>query len=165
MRLVNALLLFLCLAFVACPSLGKAYNQFTSIEEIKNRFTATIAADSDAYNVCEFVVKVPTNTYLNLLFSKIPPSPQANLLSSHIEIRKQEASSGIDLSIYQVETASEKIAEHIFLSLLVQPSGTIADGKVLTKYAVRLEGESIFVISTRSILNTSAASFFRSFID
>jgi hypothetical protein len=84
-------------------------------------------------------------------------------MARHFIVRGQAESIGVDFSLYRIQCASDEAAMGTFERISTGKTGTIADGKVLTRYAAQLDGHNIYVIRTQSFFDPAVMSFLESF--
>lgn len=135
-----------------------------SFEAIKDKVISAIVAGSDSYSICEHVDRSNKPSYLiKLIPAKELPVSENAILARYFVVQKHTESTGVDFSLYRIQFPSNEAAMRAFSRLPKGKTGTIADGKVLTKYAARLEANHVYIIRTQSYLNSAAQSFLESF--
>lgn len=165
MKFVNLIVVLLPLVFISCATAEQTAREPASIDAVTDEFVSSVSVSWDSYSICEYRDRTEQHSYLKRLFPKSQLPQQSAIKARHLVVQRQADSSGLDLSIYQIQFAANEEAKRAFLELSERPSGTIPDGKVLTKYAARLEGRRVYVIRTQSIFNPAVASFLKSFTD
>ncbi|WKJ91732.1 hypothetical protein QZJ86_06230 [Methylomonas montana] len=144
--------------FISCATAEQP-----SIEQIAEHFVLNISQGWNSYSICEHRDRAEQYSYLKQLLPKSQLPTRTTITTRHLVVQNHSDSIGIDLSIYQVTFESIEAAKPAFAEISDHPIGTIPDGKVLTKYAARLEGRSLYVIRTQSVFDPTVATFLKSF--
>lgn len=151
------------LVLVSTGSGGQSEIDPVSMQLIEDKFVSSIAASWDSYSVCVYKDRTEKGSYLKHLFQDEKFPHRATIKSRHLVLQREADSSRRDLSIYEISFDAEEEATNAFSELTGRRTGTIPDNKVLTKYAVRLQDENVYVIRTQRLFDADVASFFELF--
>lgn len=165
MKFANLIVALLSLVFISCAIAEKTAREPTSIDAVTDEFISSVSTSWESYSVCEYRDRTEQHSYIKQLFPKTVLPQRSAIKARHLVVQRQADSSGLDLSIYQIQFAANEEAKRAFSELSERPSGTIPDGKVLTKYAARVEGQRVYVIRTQSIFDPAVISFLKSFTE
>lgn len=146
--------------FVLCANAEQS-----SIEQIAEHFILSISKGWNSYSICEHRDIAEKYSYPKTLLPKSQLLARTTITTRHLVVQNNSDSTGIDLSIYKITFESMEAAERAFAEISDHQIGTIPDGKVITKYAVKLEGSSIYIIRTQSIFDPTVAAFLKSFLE
>ncbi|MDD1621529.1 MAG: hypothetical protein LUQ11_08600 [Methylococcaceae bacterium] len=134
-----------------------------SLDAVKQKVISVIVAGWDAYSICEQVDRSnPTAYVAKLLAANQLPSSAGAITARYFVVRKQTEAVGVDFSLYRIQYASDEAAMRA-LNSLAGKTGALADGKVLTRYALQLNANSLDILRTQSFLDPAMKSLLESF--
>ena len=135
-----------------------------SFEAVKDKVISAIVAGSDSYSICEHVDRSNKLSYVTKLIpaNELPTSDNA-IMARYFVVQRHTESTEVDFSLYRIQFASNEAAMRALSRLPSGKTGTLADGKVLTRYAARLEANYVYIIRTQSFLDSAVRSFLESF--
>lgn len=136
----------------------------SSFDAIKDRILSAIVAGWDSYSICEYVDRSNKLSYVGMLIpgNELPVAEGA-IVGRHFVARRQSESGGVDLSLYRIQFASNEAAARALGRIRTGKSGTVADGKVLTRYAVQLDANNMYIVRTQSFLDPAARALLEAF--
>jgi hypothetical protein len=145
---------------VAQQSTGDNY----SFDAIKEKIVSVIVAEWDSYSICEHVERSNKPSYVGKLIpaSELPASDDA-IMARYFVAQRHTESTEVDFSLYRIQFASNEAAMRAVNCIRTGKTGAVADGKVLTRYAVQLDGKNVYIIRTQSFLDPAVRSFLESF--
>lgn len=149
--------------FISCANAEQSSIEQSSIEQIAEHFVLNISKGWNSYSICEHRDRAEQYSYLKQLLPKSHLPTRTAITTRHLVVQNRSDSTGIDLSIYQVTFESMEAAKRAFAEISDHPIGTIPDGKVLTKYAARLEECNLYIVRTQSVFDPTVATFLKSF--
>lgn len=134
------------------------------LDVVKDKIVSFVVAGADAYSVCEQVDRANKPSYIARIIapSEIPTSPGA-IVARYFVVQKDSDTRVVDFALYRVRFASDREAMRALGSIRSGKAGTVADGKVLTKYAVQMDGNDLYIVRTTSVLDAPIQSFLESF--
>lgn len=94
--------------------------------------------------------------------SELPASDDA-IMARYSVVQRQTEPTGVDFSLYRIQFASNEAAMRALNRIRDGKIGTVADGKVLTRYAAQLDGNNIYILRTQSFLDPAVRLFIESF--
>lgn len=159
---IGFILLQLIFATIAVAQQSTSDNH--SFEAVKDKVISAIIAGSDSYSICEHVDRSNKLSYVIKLIpaNELPASDNA-IMARYFVVQRHTESTGVDFSLYRIQFASNEAAMRALSRLPTGKTGTVADGKVLTRYAARLEANNVYIIRTQSFLDSAVRSFLESF--
>jgi hypothetical protein len=159
---IGFILLQLIIATIAAAQESTSDNH--SFETVKDKVISAIVAGSDSYSICEHVDRSNKLSYVIKLIpaNELLASDNA-IIARHFVVQRHTESTGVDFSLYRIQFASNEAAMRALSRLPTEKTGTVADGKVLTRYAARLEANNVYIIRTQSFLDSAVRSFLESF--
>jgi hypothetical protein len=163
MRILSFAFILLTLTSVSCAVAQQPAGNEFSFEAVTEEFVSIVTAGWDSYSICEYIDRSDRFSYINLLIPASELSRQCVIMARHFVIRGQAESIGVDFSLYRIKCASDEAAMRTFEHISTKKTGTVADGKVLTRYAAQLDGNNIYVIHTQSFFDPAVVSFLESF--
>jgi len=164
MKAFGIALLFLQLNFSSFAVAQEPADDNRVFDIVKEMIVAALVDGLDSYSVCEHVDRANEPSYVAKLIpaTEIPTSDAA-VLARYFVVHKQADSGTVDFALYRVRFASHQEAMRAVSLIRTGPTGTVADGKALTRYAVRLYEDSIYIIRTTSLLDPLVQAFLESF--
>lgn len=160
MKALGLALIFLQLNFVPVAVAQEPATDRKLLDVVKEKIVSAIVAGADSYSVCEHVDRANKPSYVAILMpgSEIPTSRDA-VEARYFVVQKPADASIVDFALYRVQFASNREAMRAVSNIRTGITGTVADGKVLTRYAVQLDENNIYIIRTNSLLDPTIQSF------
>jgi len=164
MRVLSLSVILLQLTFASNVLALQPTSNNYSFDTVKEKIISVIVAGWDSYSICEQVDRSNKPSYVGKLIpaSELPTSDDA-IMARYFVVQRQTESIGIDFSLYRIQFASNEAAMRALNNIQMRKTGSMADGKVLTRYAVQLYGNNIYIIRTQSFLDPKVRSFLESF--
>ena len=164
MRVLSLAVILLQLIFASIAVAQQSTGDNYSFDAVKEKIISVIVAGWDSYSICEHVDRSNKPSYVGKLIpaSELPASDDA-IMARYFVAQRQTESTGVDFSLYRIQFASNEEAMRALDSIRTGKTGTVADGKVLTRYAVQSDGNNIYIIRTQSFLDPAVRSFLESF--
>ena len=164
MRAMSLALIVLQLNFASIAVAQQYTGDNNLFDAVKEKIISAIVAGVDSYSICEHVDRANKPSYVARLIpaSEMPASDDA-IIARYFVVRKNTDPISVDFALYRVQFTSNRAAMRAVSYIRTGKTGTVADGEVLTRYAVQLDGNSIYIIQTRSLLDPSVRSFLDSF--
>lgn len=137
-----------------------------TIEDVQNVFANEVASDQDGYQIFENTDAANQYGYLDLFFADKKLLTKTDKEARHLEFRSDDPSLSVDLSIFRLNYPSgEEALEAATETWGSERTGMKPDGKVLTRYAVKISTNAIFVLRTLDTLDPDVKAFFEKFAD
>lgn len=134
-----------------------------SLDIIKDTIIPVIVEEWREYTICEHVDKRGKPSYVENLVPARELRASDEMLSRHFTVQSQDTRSAVDFSLYRIRFASVAMAQRARNHIRKEGTGTVADGKVLTRYAVQVRGAELYVVRTSAMVQPAMQSFLVSF--
>lgn len=164
MRFLRLAILVSQLFFAASAVAQQPAADDNALEAVKEKIISVIAAGWDAYSICEQIDHSNPPAYVGKLIpaNQLPASHGA-ITARYFVVRKQTETAGVDFSLYRIQFASDETAKRAVNSLQAGKTGAVPDGEVLTRYALQLNANSLYILRTQSFLDPAMQSLLESF--
>jgi len=161
---LTLILLLLQLSFASIAVAQQSAGDNDSFDAVKDKIISLIVAGQDSFSICEHVDRSNKPSYVAKLIpvSELPTSDNA-IMARYFVAQRHNESTGVDFSLYRIRFASNEAAMRALNRIRTGKTGTLADGKVLTRYAVQLDVNAIYIIRTQSFLDPAVRSLLESF--
>jgi len=158
----NLLLVLCCWCCVSCTAIDRG----DTFESISEAFTASVADDWGDFSLCQYTDGTAEDAYLKLFTPSGMFSSGHDIQAQHFLLRQHSESAGYDLGIYRITFGFQDQAQQAFAEVFTPaPQGTIADGKILTRYAARLSGKEIYLLRSKTFFDPAVKSYFDAFVE
>lgn len=164
MKALRIALLFYQLNFVSVAVGQEPAADDKFFDAVKEMIVAAIVSGQDSYSVCEHVDRADEPSYVEKLIpaGEMPASSNA-ITARYFVVQTQAKSGAVDFALYRVRFASHPEALRAVSLIRTGAAGIVADGKVLTRYAVQVDDDSMYIVRTTSLLDPLVQSFLDSF--